>query len=160
MRGWHTQNPTTKYWPWQDSNLQSPDPKSGALSIRPHGLSYLRESEEWGLTSTVTTCRARIWRGHGVDLRLKLGLFHEDFKWSMTKISIWTSKGHDCASTCSLSALKSALWYHSLVSFSGVTLWCHSLSQLDICTIEMVVGPLHKATAKQSVKNEINLPIF
>ena len=23
--------------PWQDSNLQSPDPKSGALSIRPHG---------------------------------------------------------------------------------------------------------------------------
>ena len=21
---------------WQDSNLQSPDPKSGALSIRPH----------------------------------------------------------------------------------------------------------------------------
>ena len=25
--------------PWQDSNLQSPDPKSGALSIRPHGQS-------------------------------------------------------------------------------------------------------------------------
>ena len=24
--------------PWQDSNLQSPDPKSGALSIGPHGL--------------------------------------------------------------------------------------------------------------------------
>ena len=24
--------------PWQDSNLQSPDPKSGALSIRPHEL--------------------------------------------------------------------------------------------------------------------------
>ena len=23
--------------PWQDSNLQSPDPKSGALSIRPQG---------------------------------------------------------------------------------------------------------------------------
>ena len=23
---------------WQDSNLQSPDPKSGALSIRPHAL--------------------------------------------------------------------------------------------------------------------------
>ena len=23
---------------WQDSNLQSPDPKSGALSIRPHSL--------------------------------------------------------------------------------------------------------------------------
>ena len=23
---------------WQDSNLQSPDPKSGALSIRPHTL--------------------------------------------------------------------------------------------------------------------------
>ena len=27
-----------RYRPWQDSNLQSPDPKSGALSIRPHGL--------------------------------------------------------------------------------------------------------------------------
>ena len=26
---------------WQDSNLQSPDPKSGALSIRPHGLACL-----------------------------------------------------------------------------------------------------------------------
>ena len=26
--------------PWQDSNLQSPDPKSGALSIRPHGRLY------------------------------------------------------------------------------------------------------------------------
>ena len=25
---------------WQDSNLQSPDPKSGALSIRPHGLTW------------------------------------------------------------------------------------------------------------------------
>ena len=24
--------------PWQDSNLQSSDPKSDALSIRPHGL--------------------------------------------------------------------------------------------------------------------------
>ena len=29
--------------PWQDSNLQSPDPKSGALSIRPHGLRMLEE---------------------------------------------------------------------------------------------------------------------
>ena len=27
-----------KDWPRQDSNLQSPVPKSGALSIRPHGL--------------------------------------------------------------------------------------------------------------------------
>jgi hypothetical protein len=27
-----------KLRPWQDSNLQSPDPKSGALSIRPQGL--------------------------------------------------------------------------------------------------------------------------
>jgi hypothetical protein len=27
-----------KIRPWQDSNLQSPDPKSGALSIRPQGL--------------------------------------------------------------------------------------------------------------------------
>ena len=30
------------YRPWQDSNLQSPDPKSGALSIGPYGQSYLR----------------------------------------------------------------------------------------------------------------------
>ncbi len=29
------------YWPWQDSNLQSPDPKSGALSIRPQGRWYV-----------------------------------------------------------------------------------------------------------------------
>ena len=28
---------------WQDSNLQSPDPKSGALSIRPHTLSLHRK---------------------------------------------------------------------------------------------------------------------
>ena len=27
------------YRTWQDSNLQSPDPKSGALSIRPQELS-------------------------------------------------------------------------------------------------------------------------
>ena len=27
--------------PWQDSNLQSPDPKSGALSIRPHGPGWV-----------------------------------------------------------------------------------------------------------------------
>ena len=32
-----------KRWdrPWQDSNLQSPDPKSGALSIRPQGLTVV-----------------------------------------------------------------------------------------------------------------------
>ena len=30
--------------PWQDSNLQSPDPKSGALSIRPHGLRWVPET--------------------------------------------------------------------------------------------------------------------
>ena len=40
-------------WPWQDSNLQSPDPKSGALSIRPHGLSDLSELNGEGLTSSV-----------------------------------------------------------------------------------------------------------
>ena len=32
-----------KFRPWQDSNLQSSDQKSGALSIRPHGLSHLSE---------------------------------------------------------------------------------------------------------------------
>ena len=36
--------------PWQDSNLQSPDPKSGALSIRPPTLSKKRK---------VYYCRAR-----------------------------------------------------------------------------------------------------
>ena len=36
---WKEVNMITKEMlqPWQDSNLQSPDPKSGALSIRPHG---------------------------------------------------------------------------------------------------------------------------
>ena len=29
-----------RFRPWQDSNLQSPDPKSGALSIRPHGPTW------------------------------------------------------------------------------------------------------------------------
>ena len=28
---------------WQDSNLQSPDPKSGALSIRPHTHMPMKE---------------------------------------------------------------------------------------------------------------------
>ena len=27
-----------RYRPWQDSNLQSPAPETGAFSIRPHGL--------------------------------------------------------------------------------------------------------------------------
>ena len=36
MRFWEKKNSR----PWQDSNLQSPDPKSGALSIRPHGRLY------------------------------------------------------------------------------------------------------------------------
>ena len=34
--------------PWQDSNLQSPDPKSGALSIRPHGLLVENAAKFWG----------------------------------------------------------------------------------------------------------------
>ena len=32
----------TKIRAWQDSNLQSPDPKSGALSIRPHTLFFFK----------------------------------------------------------------------------------------------------------------------
>ena len=32
------------YCPRQDSNLQSPDPKSGAFSIRPHGLMLCLDS--------------------------------------------------------------------------------------------------------------------
>ena len=31
--------PKNVFCTWQDSNLQSPDPKSGALSIRPQALS-------------------------------------------------------------------------------------------------------------------------
>ena len=38
---WCTFFSSKKSRPWQDSNLQSPDPKSGALSIRPHGLSWV-----------------------------------------------------------------------------------------------------------------------
>ena len=34
-------SPAKRNRPWQDSNLQSPDPKSGALSIRPHGLTWV-----------------------------------------------------------------------------------------------------------------------
>ena len=36
-----------KFRAWQDSNLQSPDPKSGALSIRPHTLGEEKESAQW-----------------------------------------------------------------------------------------------------------------
>ena len=32
--------------PWQDSNLQSPDPKSGALSIRPHSPSCVKRKKK------------------------------------------------------------------------------------------------------------------
>ena len=51
--------------PWQDSNLQSPDPKSGALSIRPHGL-YVR----WlaPITLTLTSYqRVLQWSGNEDD---------------------------------------------------------------------------------------------
>ncbi len=34
---------TNNFRPWQDSNLQSPDPKSGALSIRPQGQLLVRK---------------------------------------------------------------------------------------------------------------------
>ena len=37
---------TKKIRSWQDSNLQSPDPKSGALSIRPHDHSYQSSDAE------------------------------------------------------------------------------------------------------------------
>ena len=42
MNEFSNKNPSKKNCnrPWQDSNLQSSDPKSDALSIRPHGLSY------------------------------------------------------------------------------------------------------------------------
>ena len=33
--------------PRQDSNLQSPDPKSGSLSIRPCGLKVTAEAKSW-----------------------------------------------------------------------------------------------------------------
>ena len=42
--------------PWQDSNLQSPDPKSGTLSIRPHGPRAITES----LTVTISVCVATL----------------------------------------------------------------------------------------------------
>ena len=34
------------FWLWQDSNLQSSDPKSDALSIRPHNLWYVSIQED------------------------------------------------------------------------------------------------------------------
>ena len=37
-------------WPRQDSNLQSPDPKSGALSIRPQDL--IGEKVRYGVDHT------------------------------------------------------------------------------------------------------------
>ena len=47
-----TFDPRKKNRPWQDWNLQSPDPKSGALSIRPHGLSV---RQRWKNVQTVQT---------------------------------------------------------------------------------------------------------
>ena len=51
---------------WQDSNLQSPDPKSGALSIRPHDLSG---DESWPCERLATS------QVHG-DAELQAGLKH------------------------------------------------------------------------------------
>ena len=38
----------------------------------------------------------------------------------------------ECSQECSIVSLSGVtLWCHSLVSLSGVTLWCHSLGELD-----------------------------
>ena len=51
------------YRSWQDSNLQSPDPKSGALSIRPHDPSYLTipNSTEslWDVSNVIATIQCQ-----------------------------------------------------------------------------------------------------
>ncbi len=36
-------------WPWQHTNLQSPDPKSGALSIRPTHLNLCLDKFQYPL---------------------------------------------------------------------------------------------------------------
>ena len=47
-----------KYRSWQDSNLQSPDPKSGALSIRPHNLRCMNKSQYKTLLCILASCVA------------------------------------------------------------------------------------------------------
>ena len=49
-----------KYRAWQDSNLQSPDPKSGALSIRPHALSHTFV-KRFRLLSELFQARLKLW---------------------------------------------------------------------------------------------------
>ena len=45
-----------KFRAWQDSNLQSPDPKSGALSIRPHThYKYNEKNLNFKLISFIAT---------------------------------------------------------------------------------------------------------
>ena len=61
---------------------------------------------------------------------------------SIPKITFSTSKGCKCSPTCSLSALQSALWCHSQVSLSGitlssdVTLQCQSLVSVSSVTLQ------------------------
>ena len=57
-----------KFRTWQDSNLQSPDPKSGALSIRPHILdecdSFPADTDKNGGISTDIACGVAIVQAH------------------------------------------------------------------------------------------------
>ena len=69
------------YRSWQDSNLQSPDPKSGALSIRPHDPSYLwiPNSTEclWDVSNAIATtqCSVTIECGGVWSVQYITGLF-------------------------------------------------------------------------------------
>ena len=62
-----------KNWPWQDSNLQSSDSKSDALSIRPH--SHLQVLGIYELSS-VHGSRLKIWRPLEVSWRRRLRRGH------------------------------------------------------------------------------------
>ena len=59
---------------WQDSNLQSPDPKSGALSIRPHGLLWCANIIDGAEQVALTRYVARNWEKVNTTFILKTSL--------------------------------------------------------------------------------------
>ena len=68
---WKYQQTKQKDRPWQDLNLQSPDPKSGALSIRPHGLTWivckLQKLKSSSLLLCVATCIVKFCRVYKIN---------------------------------------------------------------------------------------------
>ena len=58
---WNAQSVGKIYRPWQDSNLQSPDPKSGALSIKPHNPTLVDCAKGTQNVCKLATYVARHW---------------------------------------------------------------------------------------------------